>query len=252
MRIITLNTWGGKLYEPLIEFIKKHAEDTDVFCFQDVLFGSEEGFSPIEKGRLNLFSEIKKILPNHESFISREMNHSQIVSEILPPDVGAGKVLFYKKSFKLLDRGEFAVTDKDVSDSLMACKCQWVKLQDNDKETTILNLHGLWQKDSKKLDTPERIEQSKRIAGFLATVSSRKVFCGDFNMVPHGESMALLEEGMVNLIKEHGVTSTRSSHYPKEERFADYILVSKDIKVQGFEVLPDEVSDHLAVCVDFE
>ncbi len=252
MKIITLNAWGGKLYEPLMEFIKKHAPDTDVFCFQDVLFGDEEGFSPIEKGRLNLFKEIEKALPNHTGVISREPNHSFVVGEMLGPEIGSGKALFFGKKLQLLDSGEFSVSDENLTDSLVACKCQWVTLQDGSYETTVLNLHGLWQKDSKKLDTPERIEQSKRIARFLAEVPSRKVFCGDFNMVPHGQAMAILEEGMTNLIKEHGVTSTRSKHYPKEEKFADYILVSTDIKVKRFEVLPDEISDHLAVYVDFE
>jgi hypothetical protein len=48
---------------------------------------------------------------------------------------------------------------------------------------------------------------------------------------------------MINLVKDYNVTSTRSSHYPKEEKFADYIFVSKDIEVKDFKVLPDEVND---------
>ena len=32
--------------------------------------------------------------------------------------------------------------------------------------------------------------------------------------------------------------------------FADYIFVSKDIKVKDFKVLPDEVSDHLALSIE--
>ncbi len=36
MKIITLNIWGGKVFEPLMNFFKEHAEDTDIFCLQEV------------------------------------------------------------------------------------------------------------------------------------------------------------------------------------------------------------------------
>jgi len=87
---------------------------------------------------------------------------------------------------------------------------------------------------------------------FLAGYQGKKLIAGDFNMVPDGKAMSMLEEGMVNLIKKYDIASTRSSHYPKDEKFADYVLVSKDIMINDFKVLPDEISDHLAVQVDFE
>jgi hypothetical protein len=71
--------------------------------------------------------------------------------------------------------------------------------------------------------------------------------------LPDTESLKKLENiGMRNLIKEFNITGTRSSHYAKPERFADYTLVSDGIKVNDFKVLPDEVSDHLAMYLDFE
>ena len=58
--------------------------------------------------------------------------------------------------------------------------------------------------------------------------------------------------GMRNLIKEYNITSTRTSFYKKPVRFADFVFVSKDIKVNDFKVLPDEVSDHAPLFLDFE
>lgn len=252
MKLITLNTWGGKLYEPLIQFIKGN-KNVNIFCFQDVLFGTEPEFSPIEKGRLNLFSEVSNVLKDYEYIISREPEHSWVGSEILPKNIGAGKVIFVSKKFKIIRSGEFDVCDVSFRDQvIVSSACQWIEIDINGEVITILNLHGLWQKDSKKKDTAERIEQSRRIHAFLSSVSGKKIFCGDFNMIPDGESMKILEEGMRNLITEYAVISTRSKHYPKEEKFADYILVSDDIRVNNFKVLSDEVSDHLALYLDFE
>lgn len=58
--------------------------------------------------------------------------------------------------------------------------------------------------------------------------------------------------GLRNLIKEHGITSTRTSLYTKEEKFADYVLIGPGIQVTNFEVLPDEVSDHAPLRIEFE
>ena len=52
-------------------------------------------------------------------------------------------------------------------------------------------------------------------------------------------------------MKETGVTSTRSHYYTKPEKFADYILVSPDITVVDFNVLPDVISDHLPLVLEF-
>lgn len=56
---------------------------------------------------------------------------------------------------------------------------------------------------------------------------------------------------MNNLVKEYKVTSTRTSYYPKQEKFADYIFTSPDVAVKSFAVLQDEVSDHSPLLVEF-
>ncbi len=41
MKLITLNTNGGRVFEPLMNFIKTHSSDTDIFCFQEVFNGKD-------------------------------------------------------------------------------------------------------------------------------------------------------------------------------------------------------------------
>ena len=53
------------------------------------------------------------------------------------------------------------------------------------------------------------------------------------------------------MIAEYGITSTRSSVYMKPGKFADYIFVSGAIQVENFATIPDEVSDHLALRLEF-
>jgi len=35
MKLITLNIWGGHMFNPLLEFIQAH-QDIDIFCLQEV------------------------------------------------------------------------------------------------------------------------------------------------------------------------------------------------------------------------
>ena len=86
---------------------------------------------------------------------------------------------------------------------------------------------------------------------FLNTLDAPVILCGDFNLRPDTESIKILEENMHNLVKDYNIQSTRTSLYPKAERFADYILTSNEIIVQDFKVLPDEVSDHSPLWVEF-
>jgi endonuclease/exonuclease/phosphatase family metal-dependent hydrolase len=117
---------------------------------------------------------------------------------------------------------------------------------------TVINFHGLWTGNGKG-DTEDRLLQSDNIIRFLKTLSHPYVLCGDFNLLPETQSLKKLEDsGIRNLIKEFGIASTRSSHYTKPVRFADYTFVSDGITVNDFKVLPDEVSDHLAMYLDFD
>src|SRR5438270_3748045 len=77
----------------------------------------------------------------------------------------------------------------------------------------------------------------------LKMVSGAKILCGDLNLLPTTQSLALLEQGMRNLVKAYGITSKRSRFYEGPERFADYVLVSKEVQIKEFHILDEEVSD---------
>lgn len=258
MKLVTLNTWGGIVYEPLLRFVEKHADSTDIFCFQEMLFGPRAEFSEENKARLNLFSEIEKRLTDfvpYKYLAPDTALHFQ--HELLPSDTRPGQTIFVRKNLSVKNNGGFRCYKVDdpqgvSSGAKITGSCEWIELQTSENEIlTVLNLHGLWQENSQKSDTPERFTQSQIIKDFLSSQPGKKILCGDFNLIPTGESIKMLEENMVNLVKIHNVTSTRSSFYTKPGKFADYILISPEIQVEKFEVLQEEVSDHLPLLLEF-
>ncbi len=251
MTIITLNTWGGRAgHGPLLDFFRSNAE-TDVFCLQEVWSAPYE----IPPGRT---------VASNQTFDGVLTEGMQEIARALPDHVGFfrphyrdhyGLYLLVKKTWTVLQEGEAFVhrhkgyePEEDIGKH--ARNVQYVVLQTANGPLAVLNFHGLWNGQGKG-DSEERIEQSRRLLGVLKELPPDVVFCGDFNVNPDTQSLRLLEEaGFRNLVREHGVSSTRTSLYTKPEKFADYVFVSGRVQVERFSVLPAEISDHAPLRVD--
>lgn len=240
MKLITLNTWGARIRDPFIKFIKEY-QDIDIFCLQEV-YDKAEGIMDADYPLVHhsLFSELHVLLPNHKGFFR------PVLADVY------GIAIFVKKGIKVIEEGEVSIHNnsqqKDFSGH-HSRNLQWITLDLSGEVMTIANVHGLWNGKG-KTDTPERILQSTTIKGFVDSVKGKKVLCGDFNLNPDTESIKILEVGMKNLVKDYKIESTRTSLYTKPGKYADYIFISPEITEKIFKVLPDEVSDHSALFLE--
>lgn len=241
MKLITLNIWGGYIKKPLIEFFKTYSQ-VDIFCLQEVYHEALKAISTDSREVcLNIFSEIKQVLPEHNAFFS------PIVNNVF----GLGSLIH--KSIEVLDEGSINIHDNPDYPGYGPTHprtFQWLKIKNKDQIYYVLNVHGLWNGLGKN-DSPERILQSKRIKEFANSLHFPKIICGDFNLRPGTKSLKIIAQGMTNLVDEYKVQSTRTSFYPKPEKFADYIFTSPEIKVDNFYVMPNEVSDHSPLFLDY-
>ncbi len=240
MKIVTLNIWGGHVHEPLLNFMKTH-QDIDVFCLQEVYHGAAQKVSTDDRVvYLDIFDQIERCLPKHKGFFR------PVIEDIY------GLAMFVSDRVNILGEGDVMIHE-DPAHALPgpahSRNMQWLMCEHEGETLSVLNVHCLWNGKGKG-DSPERIEQSKRMKAFMSTLNTPMVLCGDFNLTPDTESMAIVNEGMSNLVDNYHVTSTRTSYYKKPIRFADYILLSKDLKEKHFEVMPDEVSDHSLLLVE--
>jgi len=255
MNIITLNTWGGRAgKEDLLAFFEKYKDTTDVFCLQEIWSAPYEYLEGHGAGGLTI---------KHDDIMVYGMQEiSALLSEHLPyfrPTYmdNYGLMMLVKKNIPIIGEGELFVykekgwvTAGDVGNH--ARNIQYATLDSEEGPVTIINFHGLWNGKG-KTDNEDRILQSRNIVDFIGGLKGEVVLCGDFNLLPDTESIKIFEDaGLRNLIKEYGITSTRTSHYTKPGKYADYVFVSGGVKIKAFKVLPEEVSDHSALCVEIK
>ncbi len=270
LKLETLNIWGGRVYQPLMEHIQKQAQAVDIFCFQEVysmqsgristreiaVSGPDEACQPTNDSpaRANIYEELRQALPEFHGFYSSAQDRYDIYGPVDFP-LSFGLAIFVRKTLQIEKEGDlFVHRAKNIvqgtDNATIGRNLQYVQFRRNSKPFTIVNLHGLWNGRG-KTDSPERMEQSRKIQVFLQSVSGATILCGDFNLLPDTQSLAFLEQEMRNLVKEYGVTSTRSLLYKKPDKFADYILASPEVIVEEFKVLAEEVSDHLPLLLTF-
>tara|TARA_B100001248_G_scaffold220746_1_gene176572 strand:+ start:14614 stop:15366 length:753 start_codon:yes stop_codon:yes gene_type:complete len=242
MKLLSLNIWGGSVLDPLLEFIERNKE-VDIFCLQEVYHNAPHRISRDDNSVcLNILGQIQALLPGHKSFFQPVVGQTYGIACLVREglDISAsGNVLIYENP-------GYAGRGPAHSRQLQWLKCQY-------KEFTfhVMNVHGLWNGQG-KTDTLARLAQSKKIREFMDSIHSPYLLCGDFNLRPDTESLAMLALGTQNLIDIYGVSSTRTSLYEKEERFADYVFATPEIGINQFEVMEDVVSDHAPLLLDFE
>lgn len=248
MKLVTLNLWGGRVKSTYKDFFAKYP-NIDIWCFQEVYKSVDEG------GYVNIDNyEIDSYL--HDTLKSHLNSHQIEFCQVLNNFYGIAT--FINKDIKIIDRGEMLVAKgdwwnlEDGNNRDHHRKLQWLEIEVKGKKMIIVNVH-LTHRPEGKSDSDKRLNQSKLITDFLKMFDCPKILVGDFNLLPDTESIKIIEDlGMINLVKENKVISTRTELYKKPLRFADYIFVSPEIKVNDFKVLPDVVSDHSPLYIDFD
>lgn len=250
MRLLVLNIWGGKVYQPLMDFVSQRSQDVDIFCFQEV-FNTSSDVEESRGIRADIFSRLSGALGEFEGHFASSIDGADFEGPVDFP-LSYGLAIFVRKTISVNSSGAVTVfpgRDRGYGHPRII---QFIRFQLDGKNVTLANFHGLvLHPGDPKDDTPERLGQSRAIREFLDKEVGEKILCGDFNILPDVQSMQILETGMKNLIKEYGATSTRTHHYTKPNKYSDYVIVSPDIEVSGFEVLPDVVSDHSPLLLDF-
>ena len=273
MRIVSVNAWGGAMFEPLAAWLPRC--EADVLCLQEVTrtpaLGGWTEFADGERTlpqRANLFDDVRALLSRHHAMFTasdagpvrapdgtthrQDFGLATFVDERL--SVVGCEASFVHGSF--VEHRQWAVANRP-----RAAHAVRVFDRSGNRVVTVAHVHGLRDPQGKG-DTPARKRQAERLAQLVTRVRAPApppasvpapgdftVVCGDFNVLPDSETFAILGGiGLRDLIR---TADTRTSRYPRVVRHANYMLVSDVDAIRGFEILAEpEVSDHRALVLD--
>jgi len=259
VKILSLNAWGGRVFEPLLPFLA--ATDADVLCLQEVVRTPGAGIRWLTyRGdgaelpqRANLYDEIWSTFSGHDSGFFPSARGSLHDGDVAYPSE-FGLATYARRSLPVIGQALDFVHGAFSPDGWGAHprprNAHGIRLFDDaaGQPISVVHLHGL-RDPAGKGDTPDRRNQAHALVRLIRRVwnpGERLVVCGDFNLLPDSETFAILGAlGLAELVTARGFTDTRTSFYGKENRFADYLLVTPNVEVRRFEVVASpEVSDH--------
>jgi endonuclease/exonuclease/phosphatase family metal-dependent hydrolase len=259
VRILSLNVWGGTLQPDLLDYLA--AADADVYCLQEVprAPGTRSQWSTYEDGpvrlqqRTDLYGELRAVLPDHDGFFC-PTSRGRVFDGDVPHWQEFGLATFVRPTTPVigaaLDFVHGSFRPHDFGPHPRPRNAHALRLYDyqDDRAMTVVQLHGL-REEAGKGDSSARDAQAGalvRLIGRLRRPDEPLIVCGDLNVLPDSRMFdALAGLGLQDLVTSRGFADTRTSHYSKPVRYADYLLVSDDVSVLGFDVVEaPEVSDH--------
>jgi endonuclease/exonuclease/phosphatase family metal-dependent hydrolase len=226
MKIMFLNlNYGRNDLAGILNFIEK---DFDVLCFQEI---KDEVKNEIDN----------KLVKYENSFISKEFKVSE------------GLVKFNLTTYlsKKFHNYEFEIFEDNLDKTAPSIL---LKINEGNSKYNILNFHGN-PYPGDKLDTENRIKASQNIISITENLEGSKIIGGDFNLFPETKSIKLIEEaGFKNLIKIYQIKTTRNENawklYENKQLFADFVFVSNEVEIKNFEVIQNNISDHLPLILE--
>ena len=257
--IMSLNGWGGRLHAELVAYLADARPD--VLCLQEVVVTPA---APADEmvyrdlglelpQRANLFDDVRRALPDHFAQFCPAARGDLWQGEVAYPSFW-GLATFVHKSLPIVAQAQGFVhggfSPNGYGEHPRSRTGHVVRLYHfgQGRPLTIGHMHGLRDLDGKH-DTPARAVQARRFAALVRSVAEpgdALVVGGDFNVEPDSETFAILGElGLTDLVRTRGFTDTRTSHYAKPGRYADYMMVNAPLADAEFEVVTaPEVSDH--------
>lgn len=265
MRIMCLNGWGGKLHDALLPYLVSSAPD--ILCLQEVIHSpaSRKDWLTYRDGdhvlpqRANFFRDVCKALPDHQATFCPAAQGVLWDEDRSVPSQWGLATFIHKRCPVIAQHQGFVHGDfspDGYGDHPRSRNAHGVRIFNyrNHRPVSVTHMHGL--RDLKgKMDTPERLAQAHRLLEVSRQVSQPddiRVVCGDFNVEADSETLAVLKDaGLTELVTAGGFDGTRTSHYRKPGRFADYMLISHPNAVRDFQILTDpEVSDHCPLILE--
>ena len=250
LKVIQLNTWFGKYFDGIVEFVEQ--EKPDVLLMQEVVRG---GLGELNHGKAGFYEEIKKRL-GYEGVcepmwrVKRPVEYELGVAIMSKNKLVESGSEFYFKH--LVEYEQEPVVGKGGAWEFPGLLL-WSRVETGAGIVKLMTTHFVWSLYPEVNDFQRTALRSllEKLAG-----QERFVLGGDFNVTSESEIYAgLIKSGLVD---DRPIDTKRTIH-PTIHRVGEKELAVDFVfhKGEGFEVVDSrvplvDISDHLPVVVEYE
>lgn len=245
MKIIQLNIWMGKIEGQLERFFQE--TDADVICMQEVI-NSDDATMHVAR----LWFDTSRILKAAGEKFPYSAYFPNWSSKIADGSMQMGNFIISRVPIVSKDsvfvNGEYKEGVILVEKPSNTTAVNIVKLENG---ITVVTHHGFWRKDP--LGDEDTIRVFKKVGEVVKPLAEEGplVMCGDLNIIHESPAFRALSF-LRDLTDENKVKTTLSGVKVNLNVPCDHILVNDKIVVLDFKVLPEIVSDHLALFAEVE
>ena len=244
MKIVQLNIWMGKIEYNLERFLQN--TDADVICMQEVI-NSDDATLHVSR----LWFDTSRILRANPEFKYYKY-FPNWASDIVDGSFQMGNFVISK--IPIVSTDQVFVNGKYTEHTVLAkmpannTAVDIVKLENG---ITVVNHHGFWRSDP--MGDEESLRVFKNVGDVVKPLANEGplVMCGDLNVV-HASPCFKYLDFLRDLTEEYKAENTLSSIRCNLKVPCDHILVNEGLEVKDFKVLPEVVSDHLALETEIE
>jgi len=267
MRLVCLNAWGGRLWPAMARDLPGFAPD--ILCLQEVTRAPEPCpdwliYADAERRleqRADLLADVSALFPRHLPLFAAAMRGPLRSAEgaVFASDHGnavwVAPRLAVTEALVRFVHGAYRPDGWGEPPAPRPIQVLRIAMPDRRRSLVLGHLHGL-RDPAGKADTPARMRQAEAVIAALRLLrrsGDGVIVAGDLNLLPDSATFRMLgAEGLSDLVTARGFEDTRTSHYLKPGRFADYLLVSPEVRVEAFDVpARPELSDHRLLILDF-
>lgn len=244
MKLIQLNAESGFKGFRLLHFLRD--QEADILTLQEVMSSPES-----KSIFFDLLENAQKITGLAEVFFSASRDFQLNDKNIYYGNAILSALPITKRYDEFVSLEYQARWDAALHDDNIRLFQHAVIKAENGTKFHLINYHGFCQPNARKDGTAETEKHCARIAEYVSQLNGPVIVAGDFNLAPDSESLAPLNNMLRNLCIENDIQTTRN-FYAFVMDTVDYIWVSHEVIVNRFEVLPDVVSDHAPLLLDFD
>jgi endonuclease/exonuclease/phosphatase family metal-dependent hydrolase len=245
MRLLQLNIWQGKLLLQTLDLIDKLKPD--LLCLQEV-FSCE---TPVGMP--------DRIFQNLE-FIRQQIPHEYVYFSPTFTGIYAGQQASFgnaiisryplKEMKTVFISGAYQPHYDTETFEMNTRNLQIVSVEpETGTKFKLANHHGYWL--TQPLGDEVTVKKMKLVKEELQKAGQPLIFSGDLNVIPESPSLRVFDNFLTDLTATHEIRTTLSEVGKAKDVPCDHIFISPGITVQSYEVRPELVSDHRAICMDF-